>query len=333
MLQGLNAPFSSYCKEMLGLSASGVNLTFGASRLAVGALLASVASLLPYGFRCKSEVWRKSARSRNVARLGQSAKPAEHDDLRRGGPGRGPPLRLSGTVYDLAGRALATVNPMGQRVVQASVGDKVHYVYCVVKVKFGLWTGQGARHGLQLTAQGPTLARGNPFGLLTQLLKGARDGARQKAHSAGRRTAALRRRRRQKPRRERFYGAQGPAWGSRLSEIEAIFLEIREVFTEKMLDLSLAQQATAVDEQPPPPIGAVLAASNRSLAATRTTRASSRRGRAKPSGTNRKVPARAVGGLFPPQSKSLGLDQGEASAALLEKITYAGVVARSFRRV
>jgi hypothetical protein len=83
----------------------------------------------------------------------------------------------------------------------------------------------------------------------------------------------------------------------------------------------------------PPPIGAVLAASKRSLAATRTTRASSRRGRAKPSGTNRKVPARAVGGLFPPQSKSLGLDQGEASAALLEKITYAGVVARSFRRV
>jgi len=38
----------------------------------------------------------------------------------------------------------------------------------------------------------------------------------------------------------------------------------------------------------------------------------------------------AVGGLFFPQSKSLGLDQSEASAAVQQKITYAGTVSRSF---
>ena len=38
----------------------------------------------------------------------------------------------------------------------------------------------------------------------------------------------------------------------------------------------------------------------------------------------------AVGGLFFPQSKSLGIDQGEASPALLQKITYAGTACRSF---
>ncbi len=38
----------------------------------------------------------------------------------------------------------------------------------------------------------------------------------------------------------------------------------------------------------------------------------------------------AVGGLFFPQSKSLGIDQGQASPALLAKITYAGTASRSF---
>jgi hypothetical protein len=50
---------------------------------------------------------------------------------------------------------------------------------------------------------------------------------------------------------EKLYGAKGSAWGTRLSEIEDVFLEIREVLTEKMLDLSLAHQAGAVAEQPP----------------------------------------------------------------------------------
>ena len=38
----------------------------------------------------------------------------------------------------------------------------------------------------------------------------------------------------------------------------------------------------------------------------------------------------AAGGLFFPQSKSLGIDQGETSPALLAKITYAGTASRSF---
>jgi hypothetical protein len=63
---------------------------------------------------------------------------------------------------------------------------------------------------------------------------------------------------------------------------------------------------------------------------TRATRASSRRGLAEPNGRSRRAIVPAVGGLFSPQSKSLGLDQGAASPALLEKITYAGTVAASF---
>jgi hypothetical protein len=42
---------------------------------------------------------------------------------------------------------------------------------------------------------------------------------------------------------EKLYGPQGPAWGTKLTEIEDLFLEIREVLTEKMLDLALSQQA------------------------------------------------------------------------------------------
>ncbi len=51
---------------------------------------------------------------------------------------------------------------------------------------------------------------------------------------------------------EKLYGPQGPAWGTKLTEIEDILLEIREVLTEKMLDLTLAQQAAAADQRPQP---------------------------------------------------------------------------------
>jgi hypothetical protein len=60
----------------------------------------------------------------------------------------------------------------------------------------------GARHGLQLVPPGLALAGGNPFTLLTQVPKGARDGASQEAHPAGRRSPARRRRRRHKPDRQ-----------------------------------------------------------------------------------------------------------------------------------
>src|SRR5271169_914445 len=49
---------------------------------------------------------------------------------------------------------------------------------------------------------------------------------------------------------EKLYGSQGPAWGTKLTEIEDVLLEIREVLTEKMLALTLAQQAAA-GERPP----------------------------------------------------------------------------------
>src|SRR5580704_11929722 len=49
---------------------------------------------------------------------------------------------------------------------------------------------------------------------------------------------------------EKLYGSQGPAWGTKLTEIEDVLLEIREVLTEKMLDLTLGQQAAS--ERPEP---------------------------------------------------------------------------------
>jgi hypothetical protein len=50
---------------------------------------------------------------------------------------------------------------------------------------------------------------------------------------------------------DKLYGPQGPAWGTRLTEIEDVLLEIREVLTEKMLDLTLAQQAAATGRPEP----------------------------------------------------------------------------------
>src|SRR6516225_6974262 len=51
---------------------------------------------------------------------------------------------------------------------------------------------------------------------------------------------------------------------------------------------------------------------------------------ARPNGRNRKGIAAAVGGLFFPQSRSLGIDQRQVSPAVLEKITYAGTASRSY---
>ncbi len=108
----------------------------------------------------------------------------------------------------------------------------------------------GARHGLQLTSLAPKLAGTGPLSVLTQVPKGARDGARQEAHSTGGRTTILRRGRRQNL-VEKLYGPQGPAWGTKLTQIEDVFLEIREMLTEKMLDETLARQAAA-GERPAP---------------------------------------------------------------------------------
>ena len=49
-------------------------------------------------------------------------------------------------------------------------------------------------------------------------------------------------------------------------------------------------------------------------------------------GMSRTVTAEHVGRLFFPQSKSLGIDRGEYSPALLDKIVYAGTMSRSFEQ-
>ena len=49
---------------------------------------------------------------------------------------------------------------------------------------------------------------------------------------------------------EKLYGPKGPAWGTQLTEIEDVLLDVREILTEKMLDLTLAQQAVAGNERP-----------------------------------------------------------------------------------
>jgi hypothetical protein len=50
---------------------------------------------------------------------------------------------------------------------------------------------------------------------------------------------------------DKLYGPDGPAWGTKLTEIEDLLLELRAVLTEKMLAESLARQAAARDQQPP----------------------------------------------------------------------------------
>jgi hypothetical protein len=44
---------------------------------------------------------------------------------------------------------------------------------------------------------------------------------------------------------EKLYGPEGPAWGTKLTQIEDVLLDIREMLTEKMLDETLAKQAAA----------------------------------------------------------------------------------------
>jgi hypothetical protein len=48
---------------------------------------------------------------------------------------------------------------------------------------------------------------------------------------------------------DKLYGAQGPAWGTKLSAIEALCLDIREVLSEEVLDLALQRQAAAHEQQ------------------------------------------------------------------------------------
>jgi hypothetical protein len=51
---------------------------------------------------------------------------------------------------------------------------------------------------------------------------------------------------------DKLYGPDGPAWGTKLTEIEDLFLAIREALSEKMLADALARQAAARTKGPTP---------------------------------------------------------------------------------
>ena len=48
---------------------------------------------------------------------------------------------------------------------------------------------------------------------------------------------------------DKLYGPQGPAWGTKLTEIEDLCLDIREVLSEELLNLALKRQAAVHDQQ------------------------------------------------------------------------------------
>src|SRR4051794_30012547 len=50
----------------------------------------------------------------------------------------------------------------------------------------------------------------------------------------------------------KLYGPEGPPWGTQLTEIEDLFLALREVLSEKMLADALARQAVAQANGPAP---------------------------------------------------------------------------------
>jgi hypothetical protein len=51
---------------------------------------------------------------------------------------------------------------------------------------------------------------------------------------------------------DKLYGPDGPAWGTQLTEIEDLFVAIREVLSETMLADALARQAAAQANGPTP---------------------------------------------------------------------------------
>jgi hypothetical protein len=50
---------------------------------------------------------------------------------------------------------------------------------------------------------------------------------------------------------DKLYGPDGPAWGTQLTELEDLFLALRQALTEKMLADALARQAAAQAQGPP----------------------------------------------------------------------------------
>ncbi len=50
---------------------------------------------------------------------------------------------------------------------------------------------------------------------------------------------------------DKLYGPRGPAWGTKLTEIEDLVLAVRAVLSEKLLAEALARQAAAQADRPP----------------------------------------------------------------------------------
>jgi len=48
---------------------------------------------------------------------------------------------------------------------------------------------------------------------------------------------------------DKLYGPAGPVWGTKLSEIEALCLDVREILSEELLTLAVQRQAAAHDQQ------------------------------------------------------------------------------------
>ena len=48
---------------------------------------------------------------------------------------------------------------------------------------------------------------------------------------------------------DKLYGPQGPVWGTKLTEIEDLCLDIREVLSEELLNLALKRQAAGHEQQ------------------------------------------------------------------------------------
>lgn len=51
---------------------------------------------------------------------------------------------------------------------------------------------------------------------------------------------------------DRLYGPDGPAWGTKLTELEDVVLAVREALTEKMLGQALERQAATSERRPEP---------------------------------------------------------------------------------
>src|ERR1700722_13573093 len=51
---------------------------------------------------------------------------------------------------------------------------------------------------------------------------------------------------------DRLYGPNGPAWGTKLTELEDVALAVREALSEKMLAQALERQAARNEQRPEP---------------------------------------------------------------------------------